>query len=194
MVGARTFPGKPYDGHTLAGQLEQTTTLLEKIGAKPTTTVVGLGYRGVDDDVPTVNVIHRGKAKRLTTRQKTRLNGRQAVEPAIGRLKADHRMDRCWLKGSEGDALQAVLCAADFNIRGLLRAIAALAAKAAKALFFGPLLAVAVVADGAGRRLYGHQTSKGPREPDHSASCKACPGWPSMCVRRCWLNFAGSTS
>ena len=26
MVGARSFPGNPYDGHTLAAQLEQTTT------------------------------------------------------------------------------------------------------------------------------------------------------------------------
>ena len=136
VVGARTFPGNPYDGHTLAAQIEQTTTLLESIGTKPTTAVVDLGYRGVDDDVPTVNVIHRGKAKRLTARQKTWLRRRQAVEPAIGHLKADHRMDRCWLKGAEGDALHAVLCAAGFNIRWLLRAIAALAAKASKALLF----------------------------------------------------------
>ena len=136
VVGARTFPGNPHDGHTLAAQIEQTATLLENIGAKPTTAVVDLGYRGVDDDVPTVNVIHRGKAKRLTARQKTWLRRRQAVEPAIGHLKADHRMDRCWLKGSEGDALHAVLCAAGFNIRWLLRAIAAQAAKAARALLF----------------------------------------------------------
>ena len=33
-------------------------------------------------------------------------------------------MDRCWLKGSEGDALHTVLCAAGFNLRWLLRAIA----------------------------------------------------------------------
>jgi IS5 family transposase len=33
-------------------------------------------------------------------------------------------MDRCWLKGAEGDALHAVLCAAGLNICWLLRAIA----------------------------------------------------------------------
>jgi hypothetical protein len=71
MVGARTFPGNPYDGHTLVAQIEQTTTLLDNIGTKPTTAMVDLGYRGVDDDVATVNVIHRGKAKTLTARQKT---------------------------------------------------------------------------------------------------------------------------
>ena len=30
----------------------------------------------------------------------------------------------CWLQGADGDALHAVLCAAGFNIRWLLRAIA----------------------------------------------------------------------
>jgi IS5 family transposase len=33
-------------------------------------------------------------------------------------------MDRCHLKGSQGDALHAVLCAAGYNIRWLLRMIA----------------------------------------------------------------------
>ena len=35
MVGARTFPGNPYDGHVLSAQLEQTTILQEDIGKKP---------------------------------------------------------------------------------------------------------------------------------------------------------------
>lgn len=124
MVGARSFPGNPYDGHTLAAQLEQTTTLLQDIGVKPTTAVVDLGYRGVDAAVAPVQVIHRGKGKSLTAVQRTWLKRRQAIEPLIGHAKADHGMDRCWLKGAQGDALHAVLCAAGFNIRWLLRAIA----------------------------------------------------------------------
>jgi IS5 family transposase len=44
-------------------------------------------------------------------------------------------MDRCWLKGAVGDALHAVSCAAGYNIRWLMRAIAAQAAKAAKVAF-----------------------------------------------------------
>lgn len=32
MVGARTFASNPYDGHTLAAQLDQTGTLLQDIG------------------------------------------------------------------------------------------------------------------------------------------------------------------
>jgi transposase, IS5 family len=124
MVGARTFPGNPYDGHTLREQLEQTCALLEDVGVRPHTAVVDLGFRGVDDDVAPVQVLHRGKNKSITEQQRRWLKRRQAIEPAIGHTKLDHRMDRCWLAGATGDALHAVLCAAGYNIRWLLRAIA----------------------------------------------------------------------
>lgn len=131
MVGARSFPGNPYDGHTLAAQVEQTNTLLQDLDVQVKQTVVDLGYRGVDKELPGVEVLHRGKHKSLCPKQRRWLKRRQAVEPAIGHLKQDHGMQRCWLKGSEGDALHAVLCAAGFNIRWLLRAIAALGLAAA---------------------------------------------------------------
>ena len=55
---------------------------------------------------------------------------RQAVESAIGHLKSDNRMDRCWLQGSLGDALHTLGCAAGYNLRWLLRAIARLGIRA----------------------------------------------------------------
>ena len=45
MVGARAFPGNPFDGHTLAQQLEQTTNLLQDLGRQPKQAIVDLGYR-----------------------------------------------------------------------------------------------------------------------------------------------------
>ena len=63
------------------------------------------------------------------------LRRRQAIEPLIGHTKADHRMDRCWLKGALGDALHALSCAAGYNIRWLLRAITRLGLRG----FFGAL-------------------------------------------------------
>ena len=123
IVGARSFPGNPYDGHTLAEQLEQTKTLLQDLDVQPKTVVVDLGYRGVDKEIAPVTLIHRGKARSLSTEQRRWLKRRQAIEPIIGHTKHDHRMDKCWLKGSEGDALHAVLCAAGFNIRWLMRAL-----------------------------------------------------------------------
>ena len=126
MVGARSFPGNPYDGHVLSAQLEQTANLLQDTGRVPKQVVVDLGYRGVDADNPGVQIIHRGKYKSLSDHEKKLLKRRQAIEPLIGHTKADHRMDRCWLQGAVGDALHALSCAAGYNIRWLLRAIARL--------------------------------------------------------------------
>ena len=123
MVGARSFPGNPYDGHVLSAQLEQTASLLQDIGRSPKQVIVDLGYRGVDADNPGVQIIHRGKYKSLSDHEKQLLKRRQAIEPLIGHTKADHRMDRCWLQGAVGDALHALNCAAGYNIRWLLRAI-----------------------------------------------------------------------
>ena len=124
IVGARAFHGNPYDGHTLAEQLEQASILMQDSAAKPTTAFVDLGYRGVEADNPQVRIVHRGKSKRLSAQERKLLERRQAIEPIIGHLKADHRMDRCHLKGETGDRLHAVLCAAGYNIRWLLRMIA----------------------------------------------------------------------
>ncbi len=142
MVGARSFPGNPYDGHTLTEQIEQTTALLQDLGVKPTTAIVDLGFRGKEASEAPVELIHRGKYKTLTATQRKWLKRRQAIEPAIGHTKHDNGMDRCWLKGQEGDALHAVLCAAGFNIRWLLRAIVRLGLEG---LFFALNLATLCV-------------------------------------------------
>jgi IS5 family transposase len=122
-VGVRSFSGNPFDGHTLAEQLEQVGILSEEVAASPKQVVVDLGYRAGDEDNPGIEIIHRGKIKSLSKTQRRGLKRRQAVEPTIGHLKHDNAMDRCWLKGQTGDALHAVLCAAGYNIRWLLRAM-----------------------------------------------------------------------
>jgi len=124
VVGARAFHGNPYDGHTLYEQLEQATILTQDSAVKPTTAFVDLGYRGVDGVNPNVHIVHRGKSKRISKQDRQQLRRRQAIEPIIGHLKSDHRMDRCHLKGETGDKLHAVLCAAGDNIKWLLRMIA----------------------------------------------------------------------
>ena len=147
VVGARTFAGNPYDGHVLNAQLEQTGILLQDVGRRPREVIVDLGYRGVDQDNPDVKILHRGRSNSMTKRQRKWVRRRQAIEPLIGHLKADHRLDRCWLKGAEGDALHAVLCAAGYNLRWLLRAVARLGLGwffALCALLQGLLLSVAI--------------------------------------------------
>jgi len=120
IVGARSFPHNPYDGHTLQEQLEQASILSDSTIKD---VYVDLGYRGVDQQNPTVSIKHRGKYKRLNDKERRLLKRRQAIEPIIGHLKSDHRMNRCHRKGANGDAIHAVLCAAGYNIRWLLRVI-----------------------------------------------------------------------
>ena len=124
IVGARAFHGNPYDGHTLWAQLEQASILMQDNAVAPTEVYVDLGYRGVEADNPQVRIVHRGRWRRLSRSDRRRLKRRQAIEPIIGHLKADCRMDRCHLEGERGDRLHAVLCAAGYNIRWLLRMIA----------------------------------------------------------------------
>jgi transposase, IS5 family len=124
IIGARTFPGNPYDAHTLAEQLEQAQILTEEHDTKIKQVYVDLGYRRVDRDNPSVQIIHRGKYKSMAKADRKRLRRRQAIEPTIGHLKADHGMRRTWLKGSLGDGLHVILCAAGFNLKWLMRAIA----------------------------------------------------------------------
>ena len=102
---------------------EQASILMQATGVMPQTAIVDLGYRGVDKDNQNLNIKHRGKFKSMTEQERKLLKRRQAIEPIIGRLKADHWMNRYHLKGSEGGSLHAVLCAAGYKIRWLLRMI-----------------------------------------------------------------------
>ena len=94
IVGARTFPGNPFDGHALAEQLEQTRILIEEHGTAPKQVHVDLGYRGMDRANHEVEIIHRDKHKSMSKAERKRLKRRQAIEPTIGHLKSDHGMRR----------------------------------------------------------------------------------------------------
>lgn len=96
---------------------------MQETGIKPTTAYVDLGYRGVDADSPGIDIKHLSKAKSLTAQEWRWLKRRQAIEPIIGHLKEDHGMGRCHLEGAQGDRLHALLCAAGYYIRWLLRMI-----------------------------------------------------------------------
>ena len=134
IVGAKRFTGNPFDGHTLAGQITQCNALTQSAGRVVKQAFVDLGYRGVDADNPGVAVTHRGRIKSMSKAERKQLKRRQAVEPVIGHVKHDHRMLRCHLKGSIGDALHAMACAAGYNIRWLMRMILRLGMKGLFAL------------------------------------------------------------
>ena len=115
VVGMRSFPGAPYDGHTLKPTLEQTEILT---GRHAALAVVDRGYRG--HGVTTTKVLISGARRGLTPALTAALRRRSAIEPEIGHMKSDGRLARCPLRGPLGDALFAVLCGCGHNIRKLL--------------------------------------------------------------------------
>jgi len=122
MVAARMLPNNPYDGHTLA---ETLTTVESVTGVAVTDAYVDKGYRGHGYAGRTkVHVAGAAYANRSRSERRRRRR-RSAIEPKIGHLKSDHRMDRCFLAGLAGDAINAVLAAAASNLRKLLRRFAA---------------------------------------------------------------------
>ena len=127
VVGIKSMPGNPYDGHTLPSTIAQIHALTHRT---PKAVFVDRGYRGVE--VPDVTLWRSGQKRGVTPGIKRAIRRRSAIEPAIGHMKTDGRLGRNWLKGRLGDALHAMLCGAGHNLRMILRAIR---------LFYGQSLA-----------------------------------------------------
>jgi transposase, IS5 family len=113
IIGMMAVPGSPYDGHTLGQQIEQAERMT---GVPVERAYVDLGYRGHT---------YKGKAEVYLPRDrsitspaiKRERKRRSAIEPVIGHLKSDGLLERNHLKGADGDASNAILCAVGHNMR-----------------------------------------------------------------------------
>lgn len=121
VIGARSYPGNPYDGHTLSDQLQQVKTLT---GVYPQRCYVDRGYRG--HGVTQAEVYVAGQKRGITAAIKRELKRRNAIEPEIGHMKNDGHLGRCYLKGQHGDAINVLLVASGHNLRKLLALLRAL--------------------------------------------------------------------
>jgi IS5 family transposase len=119
VTHVKAMPGKPYDGHTLAAVIPEMEALT---GNTIERVIADKGYRG--HNAPPdykFRVFITGQKRRMTPMIKREMRRRSAVEPVIGHLKAEHRMDRNYLAHRSGDAANAVLAAAGYNFSLLLR-------------------------------------------------------------------------
>jgi IS5 family transposase len=126
VAHVKALPGNPYDGHTLGIVIPEIET---SIGASLTRIVADAGYRGHNAPKDKqFKVYVAGQKGGLSAAIKRAFRRRSAVEPVIGHLKNEHRMNRNHLAGSHGDAANAVLAAAGYNFRLLFLWISLLCA------------------------------------------------------------------
>ena len=122
VLHAKALPGNPYDGHTLRAVIEDTERLT---GRRIERAYVDKGYRGHDARNPR-RVFISGQKRGVFGAIKRELRRRSAVEAVIGHMKTDGHLGRCYLKGREGDAANAVLTAVGYNLRLVLAWLRAL--------------------------------------------------------------------
>jgi len=124
ITHVKALPGNPYDAHTLETVIPEIET---QVGANLSRIVADRGYRGHNAPADHKLKVYISQQKRgVTEAIKRDLGRRSAVEPVIGHAKGEHRMGRNFLKGTHGDAANAVLAAAGYNFRRLLAWLAIL--------------------------------------------------------------------
>ncbi|HDP76468.1 MAG TPA: IS5 family transposase [Bacteroidales bacterium] len=120
LVGALGFRDE-YDGHTLKPTLEQVVRLT---GKTPQKAKVDRGYRGNKKIGETEILIPSTPCKTMSYYQKRKLSQRHkkraGIEPIIGHLKTDHRLNRNFYKGIVGDNINIMLAAAAFNFKRMM--------------------------------------------------------------------------
>jgi hypothetical protein len=124
VLHAQALHGNPYDGYTLGPVITELEALT---GVETRRIHVDKGYRG-HSHPHKFRVWISGQVRRVTAAIRREMKRRAAVEPVIGHVKAEHRMDRNYLKGRDGDCINAVLAAAGYNFGLLLRWLAELCA------------------------------------------------------------------
>jgi transposase, IS5 family len=121
IVGVQAIHGNPYDGHTLKASLDQAQAVS---GWRPGHAYCDRGYKGVPAVLSNTEIhLANKKKKSMKASEWKWYRRRSGIEPIIGHAKQDHRMDRNYLKGKEGDRINAILSGCGFNIRKLIRAI-----------------------------------------------------------------------
>jgi len=117
VLHSSALHGNPFDGHTLDAAI---TDIEKNTGIEIKRAHVDKGYRG-HNHPNKYRIWITGQVRRTTVAIKREMKRRAAVEPIIGHMKAEHRMDRNYLKGRDGDRINAVMAAVGFNFHLLLR-------------------------------------------------------------------------
>lgn len=118
IVGVSAHSKNEHDSKTLKAALssakENTTKPIKEA-------ICDRGYRGVkevlDIKISIPGTVLKRDTKYQKDKKREKFRRRAAIEPIIGHLKSDHRMQRNYLKGFIGDEINLLLAASAFNLK-----------------------------------------------------------------------------
>lgn len=118
ILGIESFHGNPHDSKTIEPLLNQAKT---NLNYSPDEVIYDRGGRGKSEingvkiSTPKKPLKKDSISQRRTKRKKFRR--RAAIEPVIGHLKTDFRMEQNYLKGTSSPKINALLAAAGWNLK-----------------------------------------------------------------------------
>ena len=116
IVGALNFNSTEHDSKTLGLAMEQHKRLTDN---SIKNIFVDRGYRG-PKTINEINICVPKPDKNISKTKRKRHSRRAAIEPVIGHLKSDYRMNRNFLKGVVGDEINVLLSAAAMNFKRVM--------------------------------------------------------------------------
>jgi IS5 family transposase len=121
IVGVESFAENIYDGKTIADALAQ---VYKVQGVSPKEALTDRGYKGYTGFFMETHVYHQGQRRGISKSMRSWLRKRSRIEPLISHMKGDHRMDRNFLLGDDGDRTNSILSGIAFNLRKIMRGLA----------------------------------------------------------------------
>jgi len=121
ILGIEAFEGNPHDSKTIEPLLNQ---INKNFSYQPEEVVYDRGGRGVPKINGTTISTPKPPKKSDTQYQKRKarkkFRRRAAIEPVIGHLKSDFRMDQNYLQGKSSPRMNAMLAATGWNLKKMM--------------------------------------------------------------------------
>ena len=121
ILGVESYDGNPHDSRTIAPLLEQ---MKSNLNYQPEEVIYDRGGRGKSEidgvkiSTPKPALKRDSQYERRKKRKKFRR--RAAIEPVIGHLKKEYRMEQNYLSGEKSPKINALLAASGWNLKKLM--------------------------------------------------------------------------
>jgi len=140
ITAIKAFLENPFDGHTIEPLLNQMNNNEIKL---PQELVYDRGGKG-KTEISGVKIITPNKPKAIDTayekqQKRRKFRARAGIEPIIGHLKTDFRMEQNYLLGEKGIQINALMAATAWNLKKMMQKLKEEFLRIIFRLFFNPL-------------------------------------------------------